>query len=156
MRNPVNITSKYSRERGVTLVELVISMLVITIAIGGIMAVINFTTIHSADPLLRHQAVAVAEAYMEEITLKAYTNPSGGYSGSDRSRFDDVGDYNLLHDVGVRNQFGSPVAILHDYTVDVLITDVTMNGVAAKKIYVRVQRGQDVDLTLTGYRTDYE
>ncbi len=156
MRDPVVSARRCACAHGVTLVELVISMLVITIAIGGIMAVMNFTTAHSADPLLRQQAVDIAEAYMEEITLKACANPIGGYSGSDRSQFDDVGDYNGLHDVGARDQFGNLITILHDYTVDVRVADVTLNGVAAKKIYVRVQRGQDVDLTLTGYRTDYE
>ncbi len=56
--------------KGVTLIELIVAIVVISIALVGVLSVINYTTLHSADPVLRHQAIAIAEAYMEEISLK--------------------------------------------------------------------------------------
>ena len=150
MRNPINT------QRGVTLVELIVSMVIISIALTGVLVVMNFTVSHSADPVIQHQAIAIAEAYMEEITLQAYRDPGGG-TESGRADFDDVDDYNGLHDVGARNQISpdDPISGLENYTVDVEVEDVTLNGVDAKKITVRVQRGQLVNLTLVGYRTEY-
>ncbi len=51
---------RFSSQSGVTLVELVVAMVVISIALGGVLLVLNYTTRHSADPVLRHQASAGA------------------------------------------------------------------------------------------------
>lgn len=148
-------------QRGLTLVELIVSMVIISIALGGVLMVMNFTTSHSADPMIQHQAVAIAEAYMEEIVLQPYNNPTGGYSGTTRSLFDDIGDYDGLNDVGATNQNGDAIAGLENYTVSVVVAapasfGPAANVVQARKISVRVQRGADVDLFLTGYRVDYD
>ena len=72
-----------------------------------------------------------------------------------RSLFDDVGDYDGLTDVGARDQNGTAIAGLGDYTVRVDIADVSLNGVACRKATVRVSHPADIDLTLSGYRTNY-
>lgn len=148
-------------QRGLTLVELIVSMVIISIALGGVLMVMNFTTSHSADPMIQHQAVAIAEAYMEEIVLHPYNNPIGGYSGTNRGLFDDISDYNGLTDAGATNQNGDAIAGLESYTVSVIVDDPasfgpTANTVLARQISVRVQRGNEVDLIITGYRTDYD
>ena len=48
------------RIRGVTLAELVVSILIVSISLAGTLTVMNFTTVHSADPMLEAQGVAVA------------------------------------------------------------------------------------------------
>lgn len=141
------------QQRGVTLIELVISMVIIGIAVVGILKVMELTTRHSADPMIQHQAVAIAEAYMEEILTKSYTTGSG--TGT-RDQFDDVDDYNGLSDTGARDQFGNPIPGLADYAVAVAITDTTLDdGVSAKRVDVTVTHSDLVNITLTGYRTDY-
>ena len=143
-------------QSGVTLVELILSMVIISIALTGVLTVMNQTIRHSADPMIQHQAVAIAESYLEEILVQAYDNPTGGYSGANRSQFDDVDDYNGLSDTGVKDHLGNTVAILANYNVSVSVSSpITLAGsVLAKKVTVSVS-GVGTSLNLVGYRADY-
>lgn len=60
-------------ERGLTLVELIISLVIISVAVIGILQVLNLTTRRSADPQMRKQALAIAEALLEEVQLAQFT-----------------------------------------------------------------------------------
>jgi MSHA pilin protein MshD len=144
-----------NNQSGLTLVELVISMVVISVALSGVLLLLNTTILHSSDPLIQHQSLAIAEAYLEEILLKEYSDP-GGPTESGRPDYDDVADYNGLHDVGARNQFNA-AAGLSDYTVDVLVTADTLGSPAvnAWKVDVTVTHVNGVSMTLRGYRTSY-
>ena len=148
-------------QRGLTLVELIVSMVIISIALGGVLMVMNFTVSHSADPMIQHQAVAIAESYMEEVVLQHYDNPIGGYTGTTRNLFDDVTDYNGLIDSGAKDHNGDAITGLENYTVSIVVAvpadfGPAGNVVQAREISVWVQRGTEVDLTLTGYRADYD
>ncbi len=145
-----------NRQSGVTLVELILSMIIISIAFTGVLTVMNLTVKHSADPVIRHQAVAIAQSYLEEILLQAYVNPTGGYSGIDRSQFDDVDDYNGLNDTGVKDHLGNSVGILSNYNVLIAVsTPILLSGsVAAKKVTVSVS-GVDTSFNLVGYRANF-
>ncbi|WP_020675478.1 prepilin-type N-terminal cleavage/methylation domain-containing protein [Geopsychrobacter electrodiphilus] len=143
-------------QQGVTLIELIVVMVVISIALVGVMSVINYTTLHSADPMLRQQSIAIAEAYMEEISLKSYTDP-GGPVELGRADFDDVADYNGLTDNGAHDQTGAAIMGLESYTVQVTVGSASFGipAVAGLKIDVTVTDPAGETLTLTGYRTDY-
>ena len=104
-------------QTGVTLVELILSIVIISIALTGVLTVMNLTVSHSADPVVRHQSISIAESYLEEILLQSYDNPTNGYSGADRSQFDDVDDYNGLNNTGVEDQLGDSVVTLANYNV---------------------------------------
>lgn len=62
-----------SCNRGISLVELVVFIAIIAVGIGGILGVMNFTTRASADPLAQKQALAIAEAYLEEVLAMPFT-----------------------------------------------------------------------------------
>ena len=146
---------RQKNDQGFTLVELIVSMVVVSIALGGVLMVMNTTILHSADPMLQHQAVAIAESYLEEALLHAYSDPDGSGGESLRSLFDDVDDYDGLADAGARDQTGSAISGLEDYTVTVDVAGDVLSGVACKKVTVRVRHPANIDLTLSGYRTDY-
>ncbi|GAB4350656.1 MAG: hypothetical protein Kow006_13640 [Gammaproteobacteria bacterium] len=146
--------------------ELVVSIVVIGIAVAGVFALFYQTAGRSADPVLREQAVAIAEAYLEEITLKAFLDPDTGTDcpppEASRSNFDNVCDYNGLTDVGARNPInpGVPVAGLEQYIVNVSVVSEGLNGIPSgqsKRIDVRVTHSGTslVDVLLSGYRTRY-
>lgn len=148
------------RQRGATLVELVISVVIISISVTGIMMVIANVSRASADPMVRVQALMIAQAYLEEILAQPLTDPAGADTGAaepgeSRANFDDVTDYHGLNDNnGARDQSGSLINGLGAYNVAVSVTDSTLSGDPAKRIAVLVTYDGDVDfrMPLTSYR----
>jgi len=150
--------SRHRNPRGFTLIELIVAMVVISVALVGVMSVINLTVLHSADPVLRQQSIAIAESYMEEISLKNYTDPDTDGEGN-RALFDDVDDYDGLNDHGARDQNGHAISGLEKYEVSVSVVPQSYGPVgmvvSGLKIDVNVTNLGGESLTLTGYRTDY-
>lgn len=145
------------RQSGVTLIELIISIVVIAIAIGGVLGVLSQSVSHSADSMVMSQAVAIGEAYLEEITLRSFADPDGVDGEANRVDFDDVDDYNGLVDVGARDQFGVAIASLSQYTVAVTVVSSTaltgVPGADAQRIDVTVTYAPNVTVALSAYKT---
>jgi MSHA pilin protein MshD len=141
--------------RGVTLIELVLSIVIIAIAVSAVLGALSYSASRSADAMVRHQSVAIASTYLEEIVLKNFT--ADGVEAS-RSLYDDVSDYNGLNDVGARDQFGTAVAGLGQYTVTVAVGGGTLGSLSAstevKRIDVNVQHATGVVVKISGYRTN--
>ena len=151
--------SKLHQQRGVTLVELLVSIVIVSIAAGAVLGALSLTVQGSADPMIRHQSAAIAEAYLEEILLKPITDPDGIDGEVARIDFDDVDDYDGLTDIGASDQFGNPIASLADYDVSVSVTASAGLPAApradALRIDVNVVRSTDINFTLSGYRLRY-
>ena len=147
------MTARPKHQHGVTMVELILTMVIISVALVGILSVINLTVSHSADPIVNQQAIAIAESYLEEILLQNY---SGGASSS-RANFDDVDDYNNLLDNGAHDQQGTAIANLAQYNVSISVAAPTAlaGGVNAKQITVSVSGPGVSNLSLVGYKADY-
>jgi len=56
-----------ARQRGVTLIEMILFMVIIGVALAGIVGVMALTTRQSADPVRRKQALILAEGLLEEV-----------------------------------------------------------------------------------------
>lgn len=76
----MHIKFKTSPQRGVSLIELIIFIVIISISFTAISLVYISTTRSSADPLARIKSVELAQSMLEEILLKAYdeNTPLGG------------------------------------------------------------------------------
>ncbi len=61
------------RQRGLSIIELIVFIVIMGIAAAGIMQVFNLSTKASADPVRRKQALLLAEALLEEIELARFT-----------------------------------------------------------------------------------
>jgi MSHA pilin protein MshD len=61
------------RAAGFSIIEVIVFIVVVGLGIAGILAVMNLTAQRSADPGVRKQALAVAEALLEEVELMAFT-----------------------------------------------------------------------------------
>ncbi len=61
------------RQAGISLIELIMFIVIVSIALAGILLVMNQTTGHSADALVRKQSLAIAESLLEEVELMPFT-----------------------------------------------------------------------------------
>lgn len=146
-----------------TLIEIIVTLVVVGIAAVALLGVFTSNVRGSADPVIQQQAITIAEAYMEEIMLRAYddpTDPEQGSSGTEagetsRDLFDDVQDYNHLGTTEVRNQNDVAIAPLSAYAVTVSVIGATLNSVPAMLIDIRVDHPAISQVRLNAYRTDY-
>lgn len=146
-------------QRGFTLIELVVFIVIVGVGLAGILSVVDAAVKSSADPLVRKQALVIAEALLEEIMLKDYSNPLDGYAGSSRAEFDDVDDYaGYGTSAGILDLEGMPIAAMGSYNISPVVTVVPMAALAgvvvAKKITVSVT-GPGTVVSLSGYRGNY-
>jgi MSHA pilin protein MshD len=150
---------KRTRQRGLTLIELVVAITIVAIAAAAVLGAMSTITARGAEVMVRQQAVAIADAYLEEILLQPVVPPSGAAVPTSRASFNDVDEYNGLLDVGAQDQFGNPLANLSAYTVSVAVVQTTalpgITAANARRIDVSVTDPNGVVVTLSGYRTNY-
>lgn len=152
----------FSAQRGMTLIELVIAIVIIGIASAALYTAMASITGRSADPMLRQQSLTIAESYLEEIELQAFLDPATASqcpaAPASRTSFDNVCDYHGLLDNGAVNASGTSIAALAAYRVSVSVTPQAWNGLASSavlyiEVTVRDPAGQD--MVLGGYRANY-
>jgi len=61
------------RQRGVSLLELILFIVIVGAGVAGVLGVWRVTAQGSADPLIQKQALAIAEAYLEEALAMPFT-----------------------------------------------------------------------------------
>jgi MSHA pilin protein MshD len=113
----------------------------------------------SADAMVQQQAVAIAQAYLDEIQQRWVVDPNGTPTNTGRASWNLVDQYNNLNDVGAKDQYGNAISALSAYTVSVsVVSSSALGGIgsaAARRIDVTVTRSPNVTVTLSGYRTNY-
>lgn len=154
-----------SFQQGISLIELVLFIVIVSVAVSGVLSVINVANTGSVDPLIHKQALAIAESLLEEIELQNFSNPPNGYTGpaiqDTRGSFDDIGDYNGFATVGIFPADGSLVVVpgLGGYSVNVVVTNASSDwGLAdgnVVSIAVTVTPPSGNPLTAIGYRFNY-
>lgn len=144
-------------QRGFTLVEMIVAIVVLGVGLAGVMLAFSMAVGRSADPVIHQQMLAIAEEMIEEIQLKPYaTAANTAPAGCARDTYNDVADYNGYATSGqVCTVDGTAVSALAGYSVSVSVATGTLGGVGnAKRIVVTVSRGSQ-SLSLVGWRTDY-
>jgi MSHA pilin protein MshD len=66
-------SSSAARQRGVTLIELILFIVIVSVAVVGVLGVLSLTTRKSADPLRHKQALMIAQGLLEEVELAKFT-----------------------------------------------------------------------------------
>lgn len=143
------------RHSGFSLIEVIIAMLLISVGVVGLLSAMNTTVKGSADPMVRKQAIAVAESLLEEIALKEFSDP-GGPPCAARSCFDDVSDYNGYSAAGIKDIEGNDIGGLAAYSVSVEVAGEALGSIgaaASKKITVTVTAPGGEVINLSTYRT---
>ncbi|MFJ7566550.1 type II secretion system protein [Herminiimonas sp. NPDC097707] len=175
-------THSRTARSGFTLVELVMFIVIVSIAVIGVLMVMNMTTKNSADPQLRKQALSIAEALLEEVSLARFTfcdpadpnaetadnatecatTPEGvGPEAGNTRPFDNVNDYVSAYGVAqaivISDVNGAAIPNLNVYASTITITPQAFNGISATDsllITINVNYGADT-VRLDGYRTRY-
>lgn len=138
-------------QRGFTLIELIIFIVIVGVGLAGILLVMNTVVKSSADPMVQKQALALADGIVEEILLKAYAHDPNAAAGTNRASYDNVDDYNGL----TQSSFNDWPPELSAYTVAITVAaPLSVSGVTMKKISVTVGR-QGETVKMTGYRASY-
>jgi MSHA pilin protein MshD len=148
-----------TRQRGVTLVELIVAITIVSIAATTILGTMATVASRSADAMVQQQAIAIGQAYLDEILQRWVVDPNGTPPNTGRGSWDLVDQYNGLSDVGAKDQFGSAIAALSAYNVNVSVVSSTaltgVPGSATRRIDVTVTRAPNVTVIMSGYRTSY-
>lgn len=171
-----------TRSRGVTLIEVIMFVVIVGIAAGGILMVFANTTRASADPLIRKQALAIAESLVEEVRMMPFTfcdpddpavttatspagcavpeapGPEGGETRySALTPFDNVNDYNgFAMAGGILDVTGATMAGLGAYSATVAVGGIVFGGIPATNaqlITVTVTGPNAITVILNGIRT---
>lgn len=165
----------HGAQRGLTLIELIIYIVVVLVGLAGVLTVFNTTVRGSADPVVRKQALALAEAMLEEVLAKDYQNAAGGNNvatslegctpsttpkcspntPTERANYNDVDDYNGWNQAGNSQAVGTAPAALAGYAVTVAVgAPAAVNGVTLKAVTVTVTNGAET-VTLQGWRGNF-
>lgn len=166
MTSPARVKTK---QRGFTLIELIIFIVVVSAGLTGILSVMNTIVKSSADPMVRKQALVLAESVTEEIMLKNYcdpdqwnmstTPPTCAFPARESARdiFDNVDDYAGIDEVisSVGPIFLDMPAVLNGYRIQIVVETSTLGAaVPARKVTVTTSRGSD-SVSIVSYRTCY-
>jgi len=152
-----------SANRGFTLVELILFIIIVAVATSGLFAAINSSTVNNVNPLHQVRALELAQAQMDEIIGKRYDDrsPSGGFppcgsgeappvpacdSSDGKSDLSDIDDY---------HGFNTVPAAYGGYNMTVSVTSVTLAGRPAKLITVTVDSGANDPVALSAYRGNF-
>ncbi|MGQ0579825.1 MAG: type IV pilus modification PilV family protein [Betaproteobacteria bacterium] len=150
-------------QRGLSLIELVLFIIIVGVGVAGILLVFNVTTRASADPLIQKQMLAIAEALMEEVQAKPFTycdpddaqattatsatvGPSGclatveasGPEGETRvnatTPFDNVNDYGPSLAINpITDITGTTIGGLGAYSATIAVAESALGGIAASE-----------------------
>lgn len=155
----MSFRSRIHRVRGFSLLELIAVIVIVGLSAAAILGLVARSTAGSVDPMLQTQALYVAEAYLEEIMLKAYAGDGVSDCGAPRHLWDEIGDYGacLGAPTAVSDPQGGTLPGLAPYRVAVSVgAPQTLGGATVRRIRVRVTHTeQPVDLSLTAYRAGY-
>jgi MSHA pilin protein MshD len=126
-------TPEISKQRGISLIELILFIVIISVAVAGILLVMNQVTGRSADALVRKQALAIAESLLEEIELQAMSGVTPDpvpATNAARATFDNVFNYAGYNTTAGILDFSTNLAVpgLENYNV---APDVTVVAPAA-------------------------
>ena len=167
---------KQARQKGMTLVEMVISIVLVSIAMTAMLSAFSTSMGRSADPLWKTKSLKLAQAYLDEILSKKYDHdtPLGGIPAAtgasvcgslgpdgseDRDDFDDVDDYNGLSDKPPKLVTNTDMTGYAEYTVQVAVVcaggDVGVSASNAKRITVTVISPNNTSMPFSVYRGNF-
>jgi len=137
---------KIIRQKGMTLIELIIMIAILTTTLTGFFSAVNFANRYSADPMIYKQALLVGQSYLDEIQSKMLLDPDNNNAACPpaagtppRSGWDSVCDYGGWTETGITDMNGNSIAGLEDFTVIVQVDNAaSLNGLLGPTDVLRI------------------
>ncbi|MFC0168343.1 hypothetical protein ACFFKC_09640 [Pseudoduganella danionis] len=119
--------------RGFGLVELVMFIVIVSIAVLGVLQALSNGARNSADPMLRKQALAIAEGLMEEVRLAHFSYCDGNDPAAESPSTISPANCSVAEGVGPEAGNSRPYDNVNDYvlafgTPQAYSTDAAGNG----------------------------
>ncbi len=168
----------FAKLTGFTLIEIVIAIVVFSVALTFMVVTFNPATTGTANPILQARAAELGQAYLEEIRGKRFDENSTagsqtrcgdgvapacsgtlGPDGESRENYDDVDDFNGLSESPPVTPQGNNRDNYNSYTVSVTVsyagTDLGLANGDAKRIDVNVSGPNGGSFDFSSYRTNF-
>ena len=158
-------------QRGVTLVELVITIVILGIALVAIVSAISASVSRGSNVLLQDRMIELSQAYMDEILGKRFDEdtPIGGFppvtscniatEEADRADYDDVDDYNAIANEAPASQTSSDFSDYVGYEVTVTVScdggDLGVTNTRAKRVTLLITDPRGQSMTFAAYKGNY-
>ena len=169
--------------RGLSLIELILFIVVVSAALAGVLSVFLPATSASADPMLQRQALAIAESLLEEVQLMPFTycdpddanvetaassadcaslvqglGPNSGETRFGPVQFDNVGDYHGYAMSGIVDITNTAIIGLANFSASVAVAATALGSLTAGsddalRITVTVTGPGSTSVVLEGVRT---
>ena len=124
---------------GLTLVELVVSLVLAGVVLSSIWSAWIMLGRSSADPLVARQQLAIAQSMLREIELQPMPGNASAAATPGRTGYASIADYNGLTMSGISDAEGNAVPGLAGYGLAVSVSSLALAGVpAASGFWVRV------------------
>ena len=136
---------------GFSFLELMIFVVVVSTALLGVLSVIHLDVSRSAEALQRKQAIAIAEAFIDEVLTRQFANPTafvGSATQSNRPFFIDVDDYHNFTSTGIYTKSGQVINGLTGYSVSISITPSTQNTPVSGGVFVPPGEMKRIDISV--------
>ena len=147
------------RSPGFSLIELIVFIVIVGVALAGVLSVLDLTGARSADPMVAKQAVAVGEAFVDEVLSRDYAN-AAGTNVDPRANFTGIADYDLYQTSNtIKLRDGTPIAALTGapgYSVRVTVgNSTTIAGAEMRPIAVTVTDVLGRSYPFVAYKANY-
>ncbi len=150
------------------MIELIVAITIVALCVTTLLGVMAAVARRSADAMLEQQAVAIAQAYLDEIEQRWIVDPNPtSPPNTGRGSWDLLSEYNGLSEAP-HDQSNNAISALSQYAVTVsVVASSALGGIAgatactgaagakACRIDVTVTTVPNVSITLSGYRTLY-
>jgi len=170
------------RQSGFSLIETILVIVLLGVAVAGMAAMFLNNVSKSHEPYLRQRALAVANAFMDEILRKRWDDnsplgggcvntgtalcasgpaPAGiGNEEAARADWDDIDDFNAISNQSPpQDSSGSDMPGYEGFTVSVTVSQPgAWNGVPAadvKRIEVQVTSNNGETISLSAWRVNF-
>ena len=143
MSMPRDDARRQARQRGLTLVELVVSLVLASVLMGTLWSAWALLGRSSADPLVARQALAIAQSLLREIELQPLPGDAVAGAAPGRTGFASIADYDGLTLHGISDAEGAAVPGLEGYSASIGVAAQALAGVPASA-------GWWVDVAVTG------